>query len=553
MSRSSLSVKFSISDLVERLNDDECIEVIRLLQHEIGHKALKSIVNIIIQCALSLSNKSLINIENTIKDKYCARFTNRAVSASKRNNDTTVPSNVLFSLHELPNDLILTTSLFLNEKDIFQFEQCCRLFYKMINHTSYLSQCNNFKHFVITKNRLNQMKDWTYSFFKYSKANQLTFNQRLQLNDDETKNYKSSSVAAFNDFEATMNRMKSMGRYDHWWTSLCKSISILDIARYTPIGVYLSQIPIDILFNPHPNQSHLKTIKLPMSHCCSINCKKTCDNYMNKFEEKFLQCKKKWEQQGLQIKSLKCIKHRQCVSGLLVKPRYIAAKYVWMSTVTVDLTDDKFLTNKCNPGMKILTIQNGINLITSTKNDRKSINGNGSCILINRGLEIETLRLLTQAEWTRLNICNAEIAIESLNLQYSLKNLTIELIINSVCTRKTTLQNVLQKKYYHNLENVNMILDFPTKNTNIDWFFKLLKDNCKILKYQFKKLNIVIFKHVVNDGYHQQLYFVLEWNENLDDKGLDQLKKQFDEMKGDDSNQQQFEEKYWFMRKQWSH
>ena len=80
------------------------------------------------QFAQGLTHESVIKIEKTIKDKYNHPFTVK--KAEITNHNKTTKQSVLFPLFRLPNDLIEATSLFLNEKDIFQFEQCCRYFIK---------------------------------------------------------------------------------------------------------------------------------------------------------------------------------------------------------------------------------------------------------------------------------------------------------------------------------------------------------------------------------------------------------------------------------------
>ena len=532
MFRSRLSIRISISELVETLSENECVNVIRLLQHELGYTSLNTMVNkIMFQLTQTVTNESLINMEQTIKDTSSAHPTPNPIISAINN---TSQDNVLFPLHRLPNDLILKTSLFLNDKDIFKFEQCCRLFYKMTNNTSYLTHCHNFKEFIITKKRLEQMKQPTYNFFKYSKTNQLAVNLHPRC-------WKGGLHAALNDFETTMNTMKLVERYDNynWWISLCKSISILDLDSYTDMGILLSRMPIDILFNP--KESNLKSIKL--CHYGKNMYPNAWNNDMNKFEQDYLDCKKKWENQGLKIKSLDCMVHKMRILGTaaMTSPRYIVSKHVWMQLTTVDLTDDKFLTNECNPGMKILTIEQEVRFITN--NDSRSI-------ITNRGLQIETMRWLWCWNWVHLGICSEKVVILSLNLQITLKNLTIEFPLrhsDGYDNQKTVLENVFRKKYYHNLENVNIIVDIP-ENESIDWLFNLLKENQKILKYQFRHLNIAMVKNV---EYPRKVYFVLEWNKNVDDKHLNQAKKQFDKIKRDDPDQQQFKEKCLLMRTQW--
>ena len=118
----------------------------------------------------NLAIKSFVNINDKMKQLLNQESQSNCESSPR--NDTTqnnANDNILFPLLRLPIDLITKTSFFLNENDIFQFQQCCRLFYKMINNTSYLHKSNNFKTFQITDKRLDQMAQSKYNFFKYSK------------------------------------------------------------------------------------------------------------------------------------------------------------------------------------------------------------------------------------------------------------------------------------------------------------------------------------------------------------------------------------------------
>ena len=114
---------------------------------------------------------------------------------------------VIFPLQRVPIDLIATASLYLNEKDIFNFEQCCRLFYNVINNTSYLSKCNNLKTFSISDKRLTQTtcSKSKCCFFKYSNATELCF--RITYDGS----------ADFNDFKTTMEKIKNSQNYGHWF------------------------------------------------------------------------------------------------------------------------------------------------------------------------------------------------------------------------------------------------------------------------------------------------------------------------------------------------
>ena len=81
--------------------------------------------------------------------------------------------------------------------------------------------------------------------------------------------------------------------------------------------------------------------------------------------------------------------------------------------------------------------------------------------------------------------------------------------------------HILEKKYYHNLENVNILLVtyIGEESEFIDDFFKVLKQNQKLLKHQFRQFNIGI--HMEN-----KMYFTIKWNKKIDDKFLDDKKKE---------------------------
>ena len=97
--------------------------------------------------------------------------------------------------------------------------------------------------------------------------------------------------------------------------------------------------------------------------------------------------------------------------------------------------------------------------------------------------------------------------------------------------KELSFENIFHKKYYYSLKNVNIIVNLKDANISIGWLFTLLKNNHKILKYQFNQLNIAISKKI---GHRQELYYVLEWDKNIDAKYLYQARKQFDEMNHDD-------------------
>ena len=563
MSRSLLCHKISLLELVEGLNDNQCLDVIRLLQNELGHPNLTEMVKkLIMISSQSLTKTSLIEIENTIKNKYSqcrANINIKQLQTSPNKTDNTNKNNrnnkknKTFPLDRLPVDLISKTSFNLNEKDIFKFEQCCRLFYKIVNNSSYLSKCNNFKRFLIRKKRLLQMKQAEYSFFKYTKSNELTFdfsgdynNQwgRIQFNDIVT------------DFKTALE-MQTRAGYDNCMTQLFKSISTLNLSEQYS-WVVLSQLPIDILFNPDWNESHLTKIEL--NHAYSSYNQSIWNKHMHEFENKYLKFDKKLKQEKKKIKTLDCIKHidRSCVSGntWLSNPRYIYSKHVWLDGINVDLKKNNYLTNEYNPHVKMITLRGRMQFFV---NDDESIS-NDIISHKNRGLQIQTLRLLNQSvsfDSNSFEVCNKQNVIEAFGLDKNLKNLTIEfnMLYETKCQSYSSIydkviKNIFEKKFYYKLENVNILFKISDAD-NLDWIFTLLKKNCKILKYQFKQLNIGLCKICEQLDNILQLYYILQWNSKIDERVLHQAKAAFDQMRPGDQGQMQLQEKYCCFLRQW--
>ena len=176
MCDSRLCKRISLSESLEQLNHQNelsertCIDVIRLLQTHLGHgNGNMFLVEIIMKMTHNCPIETLDNIQKDITDMVDKASGNKGLvkstKATKHNNDR---KDTTFPLLRLPIDIKKKTSLFLNEKDIFNYEKCCRLFYKMINNNNYLNKTNNFKRFKITMTRLSQManKNCLCSFYK---------------------------------------------------------------------------------------------------------------------------------------------------------------------------------------------------------------------------------------------------------------------------------------------------------------------------------------------------------------------------------------------------
>ena len=153
---------------------------------------------------------------------------------------------------------------------------------------------------------------------------------------------------------------------------------------------------------------------------------------------------------------------------------------------------------------------------------KKNINVDNNCI------NIETIRLLEFEIFSYFHLFDNQsaCAIKMCNLDKTLKNLTMNVHISDGDTRiepqlfhksMQVIENVLKKKYFYVLKNVNLL--FKRCHTIVlDRIFKIFKENTHLLKHQFKQLNIG-FRVGYNDMYH-----VFKWNEKIDDKYLDASK-----------------------------
>ena len=190
---SHLSWKIQLCELIERLNENGHQKVVQLLQ-QYSDFEFKDSSNLSMKLTFSvtktMNTDSLAIIVDTIQQMinnpslvskntkpFNSNINLKTTTQSANDKHEIKKQNIiLFPLSRLPIDLIDNARLFFNETDIFQFEQCCCLFYKMINNTIYLNKCNNFKKFEMTNKRLKQMTESEYSFFKYCTASDLELN-----------------------------------------------------------------------------------------------------------------------------------------------------------------------------------------------------------------------------------------------------------------------------------------------------------------------------------------------------------------------------------------
>ena len=428
-----------------------------------------------------VSNNNLINDDHDIK--------------STRIIETTVPNknSIIFPLSRLPTDIIHKTSLYLNDEDILKYEKCCRLFYTMINNLLYLKQSNNFKTFEINSKRLNQMTQSNCCFYKYSQSNKLVIagNKKQQSLNHEWVQAKEILLN---------NKQLQYLQCDQWFKNLLKSIKVLKFDGASTFSL-LNKLPIEILFDP---QSNLETMIMidPSAHYPSGKCVQ--------FGARYINLKQTLQQQGKSIKKLQLLQyHSGCVATWNYWPRDIETKWVSITHPGIHWTGDY--------------IPYTIDVLTFRKNLAITTLNNWMYYQQNYGFYIKTLRFIDFDSDSNRLILGVNCA--ALNLQNSLKNLTLNLNLNrggkggsdkKIEEWFNTIDNILRKEYYRHLTNFNLLLELSY--TMIEQVFTILRKNCVMLKHQFKQLNIGL---KIWDGYIAGIwYHTFEWNSTIDNKFL---------------------------------
>lgn len=105
-----------------------------------------------------------------------------------------------------------------------------------------------------------------------------------------------------------------------------------------------------------------------------------------------------------------------------------------------------------------------------------------------------------------------------LNLTNSLRNLTICLVMwwpHMWHMHMKSIENVLQKKYYYNLQNVNILIKLSLQlnkvyvANEIDRIVDIFKTHKNVLKQQFTKLNVGFYcKMGESRGFQSKSYYV---------------------------------------------
>ena len=570
--------------LVEGLNDDNYLAVLQLLAKELGFTTLnKFLVQIFVELTKSASIKCLADINNSIQSHFSISTSNSnsipniSTKQSQNKNIQSHPTtaqitekDTVFPLLRLPTDIVKNTSFFLNEKDIFVFEQCCSLFYQMINNTSYLKQTENFKTFTINNDRLSQMTNAKNCFFKYSKATTLDFELNRQGQYDviskiDWYSLSDSPVPLMTKHEELWDKARAIGDKD-WLITLMKSVKVIHFNSVSRI--LLSKLPIDILFDPYVSQ--LQGIALQESRIAdkilnndisrpyiffrsdirNDEFEEAITQSMDKFEEKYSKFQSKLQKEGTDVKLLEFV-HRMYFGSSSERIEWdsvynIGAKHVHIIGMRLAPMDLNIQMRRFS-GLKIITFERDADIkIGKYNNNNDKMNNNRNDIIINNKKvkekingRIETIRLIDFDLNSNTTILNDKKLIESCNFDNSLKNITININLTSLLdfyNQSTLLQNnenwllafknIFSKSHYYNLTNVNILFninsyrpsvsELTTWREQIGHFFKILSENLEILKYQFKNFNIGFD---INDH-----YYVLKWNDKIDGKYLNSKK-----------------------------
>ena len=548
MSRSRLSHQLLLCELIQQLDETACVDVIRSIHDGLGLENLRELLlKIVLNLTNTITTDSFITIENTIKtiistskgsedvDKHKID-TNNNKSKNKTNFKNITNNNT--TLLKLPIDLICKSSLFLNQQDIFNFEQCCHLFYQIVNHSSYINQSNAFKTFDITPNRLAQMLETRYSIYKYCKATTLILKD-FNPDDDDTDSYTQQ-------VEKTWKNVQSMTKNDEWLQILFKSIKCLKVE--TNGTVLLPKLPLCLMFDPIT--SNLNRIALELSYAGVIQ--EDLQYYMwqkniKHFEKEYTKLKNIFEFEGKKVRVLQCLENRSLHSSFASHLCGIESKHLVLSDVNMDMSYWKVNTSS------------NLRVLTFVYNCLDPGDGSGFDKDYDH-LKIDTLRFINFDLFSETYILQDEKAIESLNLHQSVTKLTLHVEFRYIQSQpeqrkrwEQIICNLLLKKNYFHLQNVNILLKFVsykhvTNTSLIDWIFGILKSNHKVLKHQFKQLNIGIIRK--DDPYVAQQCYMLQWNPKVDDKWLDAYQATCDcnALEDNEKNTQKYSE----LKNQWS-
>ena len=513
MKRSRLCSKIQICEYLESASEKQTLEVIEWIKQELECNNMNELlIKVFMKSKELFTNDALINISN----KTNVNNINKKESISIANNKHSKTNNndrIILPLLKLPNDLINNIALFLNEKDLMYFERCNRMLYKMINNAAFLQKCRNFKKFLLTDDKLDQIVSQRSDCYQYSFAHELEFDVY-----DWKDKFKSMMFYGSDSYKYNSN----------WLTSLFKSIVKLDFGSKGMPEMLLDLMHVELLFDKHDSNLSQVTVSNFLDESVSFK----------SFRRKYL---KYFNQESKHLRQIKILDMMTVYGTTPGSFTSVSAssneidKYSMFHMIHLKLVDFvvdcKSFTN-FSPYLKRLTLSwCDLSSNDSISNDNHNSNNNKKK---KNDVNIDTLRLISIHNEALQDILFKESFINEMNFESNLKNLTIK--IQTPDKNMGYLSSILKKEHLFNLENVNVL--FLTHMSNqlwINYFFDILIQNIRHLKHQFKQLHFGIRKYEWNEASQRYLngYSFFSLNSTVDTTFINKQKKQWNSLQYD--------------------
>ena len=492
MTQSRLSSKIKICEYLEFASKEQTLEVIEWMKHELQCTNMnKLLIKVFMKSKELFTNDALLNISNRINlnkaDKKQSPSNGKHLKTNK--GDSKMGHLLLL---KLPYDLINNVALLLNESDLLYFERCTRMFYRMINNSTFLKKCRSFKKFIITRLSMSDIISQRIDCYKYSFAHELVVAVH-GCDDNHEDDY----------WQLMKNMFQSMAYYglgsykyhSNWLTSIFTSIVKLEFSFDGMI--FLDLMPIELLFD----KNHSKLSRVDINHYLGR------DIPFKSFRRKYLNY---FNQEARQIREDKILDMLTVYGGTsndgltssheIAQYRVLHMRHLDLEEFAVDCTSFQ----NVSPHLKRLTLRHCS--LTSRVHNNNNNNNN-----------IDTLRLLGMSNQELQDILFTESFINTMNFDSNLKNLTIDVVFSD--KNMGYLSSIFQKEHLFNLENVNILFLAEDETEWIDHLFDVLIHNIGHLKHQFKQLNFGISK--------TKWYDFFSWNSTINAQFINNKRKQW--------------------------
>ena len=297
-----------------------------------------------------------------------------------------------------------------------------------------------------------------------------------------------------------------------------RSIKLLNIDQNC--AVLLAELPIDALFDPI--ESSLEKLKLMRYRERSASFETNVNKFLTNLKITF-------QNQRKNIKQLKCVEQTSVFSPFTNQLFYVGCKRAIFFALGTSLLDTSLC--KYNSSLRMITFRSRCSFESIGSNSNSGYSNTDDS---NSNGKIETLRLINFDQCSDADVLENQRLIELLNLQNSVKNLTLDIQLDAELDDDDEdeedgdyqrwdkiISDLLMKKYYFHLTNVNILFQFATNNDLIlfrlfTWVFGILKKHQNILRYQFKQLNIGI-RSAKEIGIYTRCH-ILQWNSKIDEQ-----------------------------------